>query len=648
FTEGVEQAELSRKLAKIEQEVGIDIRLEESLLRDFEKKQVVEIFKDFGFKSLIPRLDEIDGNEEVSDSAQLDMFSTNTNKTFNWAPKESIDLEISKSKEIVVAYINKEESSTGEEFFCVRCINERSSDYVLKEVPDISKCPNVTSYNWEEMAVNFPDSSMQNLFDISLFAHMINSGKKSFLLGDLAFDYSSKALPEKLSPSVFTNILDAISEIKLSLVKKADDIELYDYTKSSIKEILKKDNEYLLNVLKEVEVPISQVLSKMEKRGIKIDIDYLSGLNDNVLKKVESLSKEIFDTVGHEFNINSPKQLSDILFNELGLQSNKKLSTRESVLNDLVGTHPCIEKILEYRELNKIYSTYTNPLLQMARENDEGAIHTDFKQTGTSSGRLSSVNPNMQNLPAQGEWAEKLRKAFVARDGFKFVGMDYSQIELRIMADMSKDDLLIEDFKNDLDIHRSTASRILDKDIEEITKAERSIGKTVNFGILFGQTSFGLASMLKIPNEVAQGYIRAYFDHYLGVENYIRTLEKEAYKFGYVQTMLGTTRIIRGIQSKNIRMRRAAQREAVNMPIQGSESDIMKLAMNELDSLIEKEFKDSAYILLQVHDELVFEVKEEKVEDFEKKASYIMKNIVSLEVPLDVHSSTGDNLSELK
>jgi len=287
-------------------------------------------------------------------------------------------------------------------------------------------------------------------------------------------------------------------------------------------------------------------------------------------------------------------------------------------------------------------------MLAMAKDSDDQSIHTDFKQTGTTSGRFSSVNPNMQNLPAQGEWSEKLRKAFVAREGFKLVGMDYAQIELRIMADMSRDNLLIKDFNDGLDIHTATAARILEKEIEDVTKKERSIGKTVNFAILFGQTPFGLSSLLKIDSKVALEYIQNYFEHYLGVEEYIRTLEREAYKKGYVQTMFGTTRMIGGIRSKNIRMNKAAKREAVNMPIQGSEADIMKLGMVKLDELISKEFNDDAYILLQVHDELVFEVVKGRVEEFEKKAVDILKNIVNLEVPLDVHVSHGDNLAELK
>ncbi|MHC1716639.1 MAG: DNA polymerase I [Candidatus Dojkabacteria bacterium] len=647
--EGVEQAELSRKLAKIEREVDVNVRLEECLLRDFEKKEVLDIFKSYSFKSLIPRLDEIKKDERESFSSQLDIFSEKR-ESVEWSQKSEIEEEVQKAKEVYLVYVGKGETAIEEDFFLVRSIANGHKDFLCKELPSVIgkvRCKIIT-YGWEEIASKYENIDNTEIIDIALLAHLVSSEKKSFLLKDLAFDYSSKSLPEKISPSDLSKVLDAVGEIEGSLTEKVNKTELYEYTKKSINQALGIRENILLGVLKKIEIPISMVLSKMEKRGIKMDLGYLEKLNTEVVQEVESISKDIFDTVGHEFNINSPKQLSDVLFNELGLQGNKKLSTRESVLSDLVGQHPCIEKVLEFRELSKIYSTYTNPLLQMARSDSENAIHTDFKQMGTSSGRLSSVNPNMQNLPAQGEWADKLRKAFVSREGFKFIGVDYSQIELRIMADMSNDDLLIEDFRNGLDIHKATASRILDKEIEDITKAERSIGKTVNFGILFGQSSFGLASMLKISNDVALGYIQAYFAHYVGVEEYIRSLEKEAYKYGYVQSMFGTTRRIRGITSKNIRMRRAAQREAVNMPIQGSESDIMKLAMIQLDDLIQKEFKGKAYILLQIHDELVFEVKDEEVKDFESKALEIMKNAVCLEAPLDVHSSIGTDMSELK
>jgi DNA polymerase-1 len=287
-------------------------------------------------------------------------------------------------------------------------------------------------------------------------------------------------------------------------------------------------------------------------------------------------------------------------------------------------------------------------LLELSNSDSDNSVHTDYKQTGTTSGRLSSINPNMQNIPSQGDWAEKVRKIFVPRKGFKFIGIDYSQMELRIMADISEDKLLQQDFEQGHDIHTATAARILDKSIDDVTKAERSVGKTVNFAILFGQTPFGLSRLLNIDRQEATSYIRSYFEAYVGVEEYVRKLEKEAFKRGFVQSMLGMTRNVPALRSKNIRARYAAQREAINMPIQGTESDIMKLAMIEIQNIIDKEYENNAYILLQVHDELIFEAKEDIAKEFEEKVLEIMKNAVNLNVPLKLSSAIGSNLSEIK
>lgn len=648
--EGVEQAELSRKLAKIEQEVGVDVRLEEALLKDFDKTRVIEIFKKYSFKSLISRLDDIKDDEKVSTSNQLDIFSTAT-EDIVWSESVDVNKRIVSASKLTFVYISGVESATGDPYFMTRIVDKKGikGDYLIKNFSCTKPLTcETTFYYLEDTVSQFKEIPMENSYDIGLFAHLINSERSKYTLKDLAFDYSNQTLGEKIFPNELGKVLDTVEEIKACQIEKANQIELYDYTKSSIESFLGVKKDYFLNVLRKIEIPIAMVLHGMESRGIAVDIQHLEKINEELSKSISTISKEIYDTVGHEFNINSPKQLSDILFNELGLPSNKKASTKESVLSELKDAHPCVAKILEYRELNKVYTTYTIPLLEMAKANEDHSIHTDFKQTGTTSGRFSSVNPNMQNLPLQGEWAEKLRKSFVARKGFKLVAMDYSQMELRIMADISKDDLLIADFKDNLDIHKATASRLLNKEMEDVTKQERSIGKTVNFGILFGQTAYGLASMLGIDSSLASEYIQSYFGHYKGVEEYIRNLEKEAYKRGYVQSMFGTTRNIRGLRSKNIRMMKAAQREAVNMPIQGSEADIMKLAMIKLEEEIKKNFKDEAYILLQIHDELVFEIKENSMEDFVEISQKIMEEAISFEVPLLVHASVGDNMSELK
>jgi DNA polymerase-1 len=306
---------------------------------------------------------------------------------------------------------------------------------------------------------------------------------------------------------------------------------------------------------------------------------------------------------------------------------------------------------MEYRELAKVHGTYAKPYIaitsDMHKNGEECVIHTDFKQIGASSGRFSSLNPNMQNLPQKGE-GEKMRNVFVARKGFKLVSADYSQIEFRVMADISEDSALLVDFNAQKDIHSATAARILNKKLEEVTKQERYLGKTMNFSILFGQTPYGLSRLLGVDSKLSAQYIDEYFKNYKGVKEYIDEAKETALEKGYVQTMLGRTRYITGLSSRNFNVKAAAVREAINMPIQGGEADIMKLAMIDLDRMIEKKYKDEAFMLLQIHDELVFEVKKDKVEKFEKDVAKIMRDVVKMKVPLDVNTGSGDNLAQLK
>jgi len=647
--EGVEQAEMSRKLATIEQNVDMKIHLEDCLMRDFDKRKVLEVFHKYAFRSLIKKIDGLGDDNKGSKSTQLDIFSSVSVKELNWTRGDDISEISNGAKSMIIAFFSDIESSSGESFSFVRKVisDNEQKDFLVEDLKEVivSDCDKLI-YGLEGILENVGVPNGK-LFDVSLFAHLINSEKRSYEFKDLAFDFSGSFFDEKVDPSEMVKVLDTLEEIERREVKKADSIELYEYTRKSLTDFLGVKEKFFEGSLEKIEVPICKILSKMEKRGVAVDVDWLGELNIMLSEDIERVRNGIFESVGHEFNINSPKQLSDVLFNELHLSDSKRGSTRESVLSELKGHHPVIEKILEYRELSKIHTTYVIPLLEMGKESPESAIHTDFKQTGTSSGRFSSSNPNMQNIPVQGEWGRKIRKAFVAREGFSLMGMDYSQMELRIMADMSKDELLIEDFQNGIDIHKATASRVLNKEVEDVSKEERSLGKTVNFAILFGQTAFGLANLLGVANDVASGYIQNYFQHYIGVEKYMRSLEKEAYKMGYVQSMFATTRWIRGLRSKNIRMLRASQREAINMPVQGGEADVMKLAMIRLDEMIEREFKNDAFILLQIHDELIFEVRDERLEEFEVKAKDIMKNVVKLDVTLDVSSSSGKDMAEL-
>lgn len=649
FREGLEQAELSRKLATIKQDVDITIYLDRCVLKDFDKGEVTRVFKKYAFKSLIARLDKLKEDEQENVNMQLDIFSTPVEEVV-WSSSEEINECLKDCKDSVCVYIDDYESGIEERYMIVRGrgSNGEKHDFVCKEkcFTIIPKGETIT-YGFENSVGYYNLEDGVRVHDVCLFAHLINSERRGYSLKDLSFDYSDTVLSEKIHPTQKERVLDCVESMKLKQLEIANNLELYEYTRESLKKFLYVNEEYFSNVLNLVEIPISKILHKMESRGILLDIGWLNNLDCRLSKEIADLRKSIFESIGHEFNINSPKQLADILFNELDLPRNKKDSTRESVLESLKGYHPVIEYILRYRELNKILTTYVSPLIDIVKDSGDVVVHTDFKQVGTTSGRFSSVNPNLQNIPAQGDWAKDIQRSFVARDGYVFLAIDYSQMELRIMAHLANDVLLIKDFENGLDIHRSTASRILGKSFDDVTKDERRLGKTVNFGILFGQTPFGLARMLGIDAGVATEYIRSYFAHYVGVEQYIRKLEREGYKRGYVQSMFGTTRHIRGLSSRNFRVLKAAQREAVNMPIQGSEADIMKLAMVKIDELIEEEFKDDVFILLQIHDELIFEVRESRLDEFRKKAEDITKTVVSLNVPLDISSSVGKSMAEL-
>jgi DNA polymerase I len=650
FTESVEQAEFSRQLAKIDTEMSLDINLIGCTLKDFDRNKLMYTFKRYNFKSLLPKLDELFGKAEVGvkNGTQLDMFNSENSTEYSWSEYKDIKGEVKESDNVYIAYISEEESFNSESFVVV---GTDQDTYLLKEYQWIKDTDSdIVFYNWEEYVsdIELFDFDTFKIFDIALFEHLIKSERRGFALKDLSFDYSDYVLSEKVSPHDYLKIREVMELTYERQIAASQNLELYDYTKKNIKQYLDVKNNYLVNVLKKVEQPISCILARMEDRGIKIDKDRLMKLKEEVDKSVNELETSIYDVVGHEFNINSPKQLSDVLFNELQLPKSRKLSTKESVLRGLKGTHPIIEHLLKYREVSKISSTYVEPLLKIANESKESTVNTDFKQTGTSSGRFSSVNPNMQNIPIGGKWAKKVRNCFVARDGHKLMAIDYSQMELRIMADISGDKTMISDFIEGKDIHTATASRILDKKLEEVTKGERNLGKTINFGMIFGQTGYGLARLLDIEVEESSRYINEYFEIYSGVEEYMRKTEEEARERGYVQTMFGTTRNVAGLRSKNRRMSAAAGREAINMPIQGTEADIMKFVMIKLQELIDEKYQGKAHMLLQIHDEILFEASEDIIEKFKEEAQSTMVNIVKLDVPLQTHVSIGNSWDELK
>lgn len=398
----------------------------------------------------------------------------------------------------------------------------------------------------------------------------------------------------------------------------------------------------------DVEVPLAAVLARMELTGIRVDLDLLSELSQEFGKRRRALEKEIYDLAGEEFNIGSPQQLQTILFDKLGLPRGKKTktgsSTDSSVLEALAEQYPLPAKILAYRGFTKLQSTYVDALPKLIHPKT-GRIHTSFNQTVTATGRLSSSNPNLQNIPVRTEEGRRIRTAFVPEPGWVLLSADYSQIELRLLAHLSQDPVLIESFQKGQDVHARTAAELFGASLNTVSAAQRRQAKTINFGIIYGMGALRLGRSLGIPLKTAQEYIEQYFKRYAGIKAYMDGVLLEARKCGYVTTLLGRRRYVPDLQSKNAQLAAAAERMAVNTPIQGTAADLIKMAMVEIDKRLAKE-KAPARMLLQVHDELLFEVQEKKLNKVKTLVQECMESVMELRVPLQVDLGVGANWAE--
>lgn len=408
-----------------------------------------------------------------------------------------------------------------------------------------------------------------------------------------------------------------------------------------------QDASHLKEEFRDVEMPFVKTLLAMEKAGIRLDVHFMEEFKKEVQGRISELTQRIYELAGEEFNINSTKQLGHILFEKLGLEAKKKTktgySTDEKVLSSLKDKHPIIGYILEYREVYKLYSTYVEPLLKIAKERKDHRIHTSFVQTGTATGRLSSKDPNLQNIPVRSDLGANIRRAFVAPKGKKLVGIDYSQIELRLLAHFSQDPALVDAFKHDKDIHLQTAIVLFG---EEEAKEKRNIAKTVNFGLLYGMGQKKLAETLGISTKEAKAIIERYFESFPTVKSYFNSIVELSKEQGYVETLLRRRRYFDYENARPV-VKAAYEREAVNTVFQGSASDLIKLSMNKIAQTI-KDDSLEAMMLLQIHDELIFEVDADKAEQYGNLFREIMENIMPLNVPLKASLNIGDNWQELK
>ncbi len=483
------------------------------------------------------------------------------------------------------------------------------------------------------------------VFDTMIAAYLLNPNKPNHSLEEVSLEYLS------YRKKTFMEVLrkrTSFSEVPLeeAVPYACDDASL----SFELKEILfgKLRENDLEKLYFDIEEPLIYVLADMEMAGLKIDLNKISEISKELERELDGITRRIYFLAGSEFNINSPRQLADILFRNLGLQPGKKtktgFSTGMGVLEELAQTHELPREILNYRSLNKLKTTYIDVLPALVNPGT-GRIHTSFNQTVTATGRLSSSEPNLQNIPIKGDWGRRIRETFVAEENNLLLSADYSQVELRILAHLSNDAGLIEAFRSDVDIHARTASEIFSIPIDRVTPDIRRIAKTVNFGVIYGISPFGLSETLSISREEAKDYIEQYFNRHPGVKRYIEKCLDEAREKGYVATIFGRKRAIPEIGSKNSNTRQQGERLAINSPIQGTAADIIKIAMID----IRKRFTEScqkARMILQVHDELLFELPIPELEAVTGIVKKEMEGVIALSVPLRVGISYGKNWAE--
>lgn len=607
--EYIEQARLSKILATIKTDCELDFELEAARYTTVFTKESYELCKTLELKSILKRFPS-DITEEIKTIDKEIKASILEEKSV----KEAL-LELGKIANKVIGVVISSDNNS----LCL-AIDDKAvivSDCNIKEqIGELYKASDaiISSYDIKEylipLFVDIDEYDSNRFFDVKLAEYLLDPTRSDYSLNSAGLGIEQEAL----------ECFKVHKEYNNELKKLGLDSLYYD-----------------------IELPLAFTLAKMEREGIYLDTEALGEYNKLLTDSIVKFENEIYGECGEIFNINSPKQLGEILFEKMGIPGGKKTktgySTAADVLEKLAPDYPVINKILQFRQYSKLKSTYAEGLSECVGE--DGRIHTNFKQTVTSTGRLSSTNPNLQNIPIRTELGRVIRKVFKAKEGYVFIDADYSQIELRVLAHMSGDENLIEAYKENKDIHRATAAKVFGKPFEEVTDIERSNAKAVNFGIVYGISSFGLGNDLNISRKEAQKYIDDYYKAYPSLKLYLDSLIEYAKKTGYALTMYGRRRPIPELKSKNFMQRSFGERISMNTPIQGSAADIIKIAMINVDKRL-KENGFKARLILQVHDELLIESPIEEKEDVIKLLKDEMESATNLKVPLiaDVHSGS--------
>ncbi|HIU03581.1 MAG TPA: DNA polymerase I [Candidatus Onthocola gallistercoris] len=637
-------AVMSKKLATIITDCPLDVSIGDATLDHLYSEEAYQIFKRLEFKNILSR------------------FSRDTASNEAWKPAKTVEKEEwdelfgTLKKSPVIGFLAVRE--TGLEGICISGKDRESSwlpavgddwkilEDKLEELYGNGGILSTMDVKSQRHCLGIPEGS--RMVDVSLMAYLLNPLKDTYGCDDIARDHLGETIPSRQELFGKKKIAELTEEEKLRLpgwLTCLADVPRRAYP--LLREALEKENMW--DLYEQIEQPLAFCLCRMENAGIKVEKEALEEYGNRLKSRIETLEKNIWELAGETFNIQSPKQLGVILFEKLHLPFGKKTktgySTSASVLEKLRNEDPIIPLILEYRQLTKLKSTYADGLAVFIA--DDGRIHGTFNQTITATGRISSTDPNLQNIPIRMELGRQIRKVFVPEDGFVFVDADYSQIELRVLAHMSGDEQLIEAYKEEEDIHRITASQVFHVPLDEVTPAQRSNAKAVNFGIVYGISSFGLSQGLSITRKEAENYIRQYFATYPKIKAFLDDLVTSAKETGNAYTLFHRKRPVPELKSANYMQRSFGERVAMNSPIQGTAADIIKIAMIRVDTRLREE-KLRSRLVLQVHDELLIEAAEEEVDEVKRILQEEMSQAADLKVPLEIDTNTGHNWYEAK
>ena len=650
FLEHYDLAQLSKKLATIDTDSPVELDMDKARVQDFYTPEAYEFFKELEFKNFLSRFQEGGGQTKAEEGFSRIEDLSRAEEIFQAAQKkEALGLEVLEENQNFLGLGLAYEEEGTVRSFCFLPQGFLTRDYLMDKARSLCVDAKFTaSLDIKTMLKHLDIQEHTAMFDAQIAAYLLNPLKSQYTYDDIAKEYLGEMLPAK------EDLLGKLSYEKASKEKEEELVKSI----CCMAYVALKSREPLMDALRaagmeklftDMEMPLLFTLSEMEKEGIRVNAGELKEYGERLQVRIEELEKLIWQEAGEEFNINSPKQLGVILFEKMKMPGGKKTktgySTAADVLDKLAPDYKLVADILEYRQLTKLKSTYADGLANYIDQG--GRIHSNFNQTITATGRISSTEPNLQNIPVRTELGRLLRKVFIPKEGYVFLDADYSQIELRVLAHMSGDEKLIQAYREAQDIHRITASQVFHIPFEEVTPLQRRNAKAVNFGIVYGISSFGLSQDLSITRKEAAQYIENYFETYPKIKGFLDGLVKQAKEQGYVSTMFGRRRPVPELKSSNFMQRSFGERVAMNSPIQGTAADIIKIAMIRVSRRLREENLKSR-LILQVHDELLIETAEDEVEQVSGILEKEMKEAAHLSVALEIDMHTGKNWYEAK